>query len=258
MKINGVSGVSAGAGTMGMNQVSDPESREIQRQITDAQKKLQELSSNENMSMEEKMKKRQEIQKQISDLNMQLRQHQMELRRQAAEEAKEQKTQEDSVNDLTDGKRTAGAVGNAQQAAGLSKGSMQAMISADASMKQAKVQGNVARQMEGRAGVLEAEIKLDSGRGWSVDAKKQELAEVKEKAEAATSSQMSTLADAGKAVKEAGKAEQKEAKGKTEEEKEEEQKEQEKDEGLLAKSEGVEKSSEEAAKILYTPVDVRL
>lgn len=86
MTVNGIRGINAGAGVVGMNQASDPVSRDLQRQIDDAKKKLQELSSNENMSMEEKMKKRQEIQKQISDLNMQLRQHQMDMRRQAVEE----------------------------------------------------------------------------------------------------------------------------------------------------------------------------
>ena len=38
------------------------------------------------------------------------------------------------------------------------------MISADSSMKQAKVQGSMATQMEGRAGVLESEIKQDAGK----------------------------------------------------------------------------------------------
>ncbi len=37
---------------------------------------------------------------------------------------------------------------------------MQAMISADSSMKQAKVQGSMATQMEGKAGVLESEMKI--------------------------------------------------------------------------------------------------
>lgn len=86
MTVNGIRGVNAGAGAVGMGQTSDPVSRDLQRQIDDAKRKLQELSSKEDMSMEEKMKKRQEIQKQISDLNMQLRQHQMDMRRQAAEE----------------------------------------------------------------------------------------------------------------------------------------------------------------------------
>lgn len=81
MTVNGINGVNIQAGQMGLNQTTDPYSKSIQNQIANAQKQLQDLSSNEGMTLEEKMKKRQEIQQQISDLNMQLRQHQMEQRR---------------------------------------------------------------------------------------------------------------------------------------------------------------------------------
>ena len=81
MTINGINGVNTQIEQMGMNQATDSYSRNIQNQIENAQKQLQELSSNEDMSLEEKMKKRQEIQQQISDLNVQLRQHQTEQRR---------------------------------------------------------------------------------------------------------------------------------------------------------------------------------
>ena len=60
---------------------SDSYTKNIQRQIADAQQKLQDLSSNEELSLEDKMKKRQEIQQEITNLNQQLRQHQMEQRR---------------------------------------------------------------------------------------------------------------------------------------------------------------------------------
>ena len=82
MTINSVSGANAQIGQMGMSQTTDSYSKNIQNQIADAQKQLQELSSNKDMTQEEKMTKRQEIQQQISDLNMQLRQHQMEIRMQ--------------------------------------------------------------------------------------------------------------------------------------------------------------------------------
>lgn len=88
---------------------------------------------------------------------------------------------------------------------GLSQVSMQAIISAEASMKQAKVQGSVATQMKGRAGVLEAEIKQDAGQG-NTEKKEEELAELKEKAQSATAAQMSTLAEANKTMEEAAKA----------------------------------------------------
>ena len=79
MEINSINGINTQMRQMGMNQATDSYSRNIQNQIAGAQKQLQELSSNGDMTLEEKMKKRQEIQQQISDLNMQLRQHQMDL-----------------------------------------------------------------------------------------------------------------------------------------------------------------------------------
>ena len=50
---------------------SDSYTKSIQRQIADAQQKLQDLSSNEELSLEDKMKKRQEIQQEITNLNQQ-------------------------------------------------------------------------------------------------------------------------------------------------------------------------------------------
>lgn len=199
MTINGISGANTQAAQIGMNQAMDSYSKNIQNQIANAQKQLQELSSNEEMTLEEKMKKRQEIQQQISDLNMQLRQHQIEQR-------KEQQSKGASMDDMLGGNRTAAESGN--KGSGLSQASMQAMISADSSMKQAKVQGSVATQMQGRANVLKAEIK-QSG---STEAKEAELADLEQKAVNATASQMNTLAEANKAVSEAAAAERTEKK----------------------------------------------
>ncbi|MDE7201843.1 MAG: FlxA-like family protein [Lachnospiraceae bacterium] len=202
MTINGINGANTQMGQMGMNQATDSYSRNIQNQIANAQKQLQELSSNEDMTLEEKMKKRQEIQQQISDLNVQLRQHQMEQRRE------KQQAKGSSMDDMLGGTRS-GKTGN--EGNGLSQASMTAMVSAGSSIKQAKAQGSVATKMEGRAGVLESEIKLDKVRGNDTQKKEEELADVQQKAQAATSSQLSTLAEASKTMEEAAKAD-----GKTE------------------------------------------
>ena len=194
MKINGIGGSNAQMGQMGMNQATDSYSRNIQNQIANAQKQLQELSSNEEMTLEEKMKKRQEIQQQISDLNMQLRQHQMEQRKEKQQE------RASSKDNLPGGVKT--KVG--EKAAGLSQASMTAMLSADTSIKQARVQGGVATKLEGRANVLKAEVEQGGG---NVEAKKEEIAELEQKAENATVSQMNTLAEANKVMEEAAVAE---------------------------------------------------
>ena len=198
MRINGVNGTNTQTGTIGMAQANDSVGKNIQNQIANAQKKLQELSSNEELSLEDKMKKRQEIQQEINNLNQQLRQHQIEQR-------KEQQSKKSSMDDMVAGTKNT----SAKKGTGLSQASMQAMISADSSMKQAKVQGSMATQMEGKAGVLESEIKMDKGRGASTEKKEEELADLQAKAQAATAAQVSTLADANKKMEEAAKEDQK-------------------------------------------------
>ncbi len=196
MTINGINGENTQMGQMGMNRATDSYSRNIQNQITNAQKQLQELSSNEDMTLEEKMKKRQEIQQQISDLNMQLRQHRMEQRKE------KQQAKSSSMDDMLGGTKS-GKTGSGSS--GLSQASMTAMISADSAIKQAKVQGSVATKMEGRSGVLQSEIKMDQAIGGNTQKKEEELAEVEQKAQAAASSQFSTLADANRTMEEAAK-----------------------------------------------------
>lgn len=186
------------AGCSGMNMQTDAISKNIQKQIANAQKQLQELSSNEEMTPEEKMKKRQEIQQEITDLNQQLRQHQIEIR-------KEQQSKGTSMDDMLGRNQSEGRTKGGDKGTGLSQAGMQAMILADSSMKQAQVQGSVATRMEGRARVLKAEIKQDAGR--NTKAKEAELAEVEQKAINASAAQMDTFASTNQAVKEAAKAE---------------------------------------------------
>ena len=181
------------AGRINKPMEMDSFSKSINNQIANAQKQLQELSENKDMSMEEKMKRRQEIQQQITDLNNQLRQHQIEQRKEQQEKAAKSAEKKDSAK-------------KADKGTGLSQASMTAIISADAAMSQAQVQGSVATRMEGRAGVLEAEIKLDSANGGNVEAKQEELAKVQQKAVAVGASQTNTLASVSKDIEEAANA----------------------------------------------------
>ena len=178
------------AGRINKPMEMDSFSKSINNQIANAQKQLQELSENKDMSMEEKMKRRQEIQQQITDLNNQLRQHQIEQRKEQQEKAAKSAEKKDSAK-------------KGDKGTGLSQASMTAIISADAAMSQAQVQGSVATRMEGRAGVLEAEIKLDSANGGNVEAKQEELAKVQQKAVAVGASQTNTLASVSKDIEEA-------------------------------------------------------
>lgn len=83
--INGNTGAGAGAAGVG-HPGTDAYSKNLQRQIADAQKELQALAGNQDVDPDAKAKKRQEIQKRISDLNAQLRRHQAEERRRAQQE----------------------------------------------------------------------------------------------------------------------------------------------------------------------------
>ena len=234
MRINGFSGTNTQTGTMGMRQGNDSVSKNIQNQIANAQQKLQDLSSNEEMSLEDKMKKRQEIQQEINNLNQQLRQHQIEQR-------KEQQSKKTSMDDMVAGTKNT----SAKKGTGLSQAGMRAMISADSSMKQAKVQGSMATQMEGRAGVLESEIKQDAGKG-NTEKKEEELADLQAKAQSATAAQMSSLSDANKSMEEAAKADNRtdasdnaDVKTETEE--------------TITNP-----ASESGQSVVYTPIDIRL
>ena len=228
-------------GAAGGIQGNDPESKNLQKQIAEKQKQLQELSSNEDLTMEQKMKKRQEIQKEITDLNNQLRQHQIQQRK---EKMQEKDTAMDDM--LGENKKTEQTEGS-QQNSGLSKNSMKAMITADTARDQAQVKGSVASDLEGRAGVLESEIKLDASRGQNVEKKQEELSEVEKKAQDVTASQISSLAEAGEAIKEAGK----ESDGTEESAGEEEKDKTEKNHSPSA-------LQEEVLPEQYVPIDVRL
>lgn len=253
MKVNSsANGVSMQAGQMGLHQEDDMISKNLKKQIDNLQKELQELSANTQMGGEEKMKKRQEIQKQISDLNVQLRQHQIELRK----EKQQEKASSDDIFESAymEGKAKASDKGN-----GMTQASMEAMISADVSMKQAAKQGSVATKMEGRARVLEVEISLDSARGGNVDAKKEELENAKQRAADASAAQISTLGKANKAMKEAADSENntKETEGIEGKEKDEDAKEAENSK-IGENTENTNEENDKALKAGLVSVDVRI
>lgn len=252
MNVNGINSSAmqpnpVGSGSGGQ---MDPVSKDLQKQIEKLQQDLKEISANQDMPADAKMKKRQEIQKQISELQIQLRQHQMEVKK----EERQKKKDESSFDDLMGTKPQEKQSGS--QNTGMSVGGMEAMISADVSVKQANVHGSTAKKMEGRANVLEVEIKLDSGRNGSsnVGLKEAELAKTKEAAEKATASQMDSLAQASETLQKASKDDNVNEK-KDEEEKKTPDTEEEKEEGVSVTPDG--EASEETG-IAYHPVDVRL
>lgn len=194
------------AGGAGAGAQTDPASKNLQQQIDRLQQELKEISANQEMPVETKMKKRQDLQKQISELQIQLRQRQIDAKR----EEREKKKAANSFDDMLGTKDRNGT--NTAQNVGLSADSMTAMIAADKSVKQASAQGNVAAKMEGKAHVLEQEIKIDNARGGDTSNKQAELADLEAKTEAAEASQLSILAEASETLQDAAKDEKSDSK----------------------------------------------
>ena len=170
MIINGISGQSYGSKPFIMDMGSDSTGKNLQSQIANAQKQMQELASNKEMSPEDKMNKRKEIQEQINELQNQLRQHLIEQRKENLQRSTS------SMEDMLGGSRQ-----NSQVSAGgtgMSSGNMQAILSADSAMTQVKAQGSARAQVKGEAKVLKAEIKQDGARGANVEKKQEQLAEI--------------------------------------------------------------------------------
>ena len=258
MNISGIGGAGMQPNTTGMGADGqmDPVSKDLQKQIEKLKNDLKEISANQEMPTETKMKKRQEIQKQISELEVQLRQHQIEAKREERQKKKEESSFDDLMETKPQKKQSNG------QNVGMSAGSMEAMISAGQSVKQANTNGSIATKMEGRANVVEVEMQLDGGRGGSsnVDLKEGELSKLREAAEKATSSQMESLAEASETLQSAAKDEKadqekvkdKKTSGTTESEEEENTS------SATTNGETSEASEAEESDFAYHPVDVRL
>ncbi|MCI9428120.1 MAG: hypothetical protein HFI81_10290 [Eubacterium sp.] len=234
MKIGGVNQGTPKIGLSNSGQ-EDAYSKHIKTQIAQIQKEMQQLSSNEELSAEEKQKKRQEYQQKITELNNQLRQHEIDKRRekqqeQAAAKGEEQAKERPETNE------------------GISKAGIKSMISADSSMKQAKSQGTVVTKLKGEARVTAREIKTDLERGGNVGAKQELLANVNQSVEKAEGWQFKELRKANHAVLQAAKSEIEQAKKENKEEKtkEEKQKEEEKENENNLHLDG------------YIPVDIKL
>ncbi|MCR5768499.1 MAG: hypothetical protein K6G45_08425 [Lachnospiraceae bacterium] len=89
--------------------------------------------------------------------------------------------------------------------AGMQNMPMHSLVSASSSIDRIKVQGAVKSQMDGKAGVLRAEIKIDAEHG-NVEKKMEELADIEAKAEEVGNMQMDAISDVNKALRESTKS----------------------------------------------------
>lgn len=183
------------------NAVPDTVSKEIQGRIMDAQKRRQDLSSDTNMTAQEKESKRQKIQQEISDLKRELRQRQAEEKKKQQEERKAEQVKEEQKKHAyrenikeqqtskqaqeADGRQREEAAGpdssrqadaNTAEAEGQEAltGVMHNSMSKDAAFEQMQIVRNTAAQAEGTVRIREAEINQDAARGVDVEARRQE------------------------------------------------------------------------------------
>ncbi len=208
--VKSVQGTGFQVGQSGIYQGGDPVSKQIQRQIADAKKQLTDIASNKEMGMEEKAKKRQELQKLIGDLNNQLRQHQIEQRRAAVNQEGNKEKKDSSLEEMLGKSKKNRDKKEGDKKQGFSEARMEAIISADSSMKMAKVQGDVSEKMENKVAGLESEIKLDDGRGEGTERKREEADRLEKRAYQAADFQFSTLEEANNKMQEADKKEKEE------------------------------------------------
>lgn len=208
MKINGPEKMEIQQVNNTMNQAAaDPETKNYQNQIASAQSQLQKLSSDNNISQEEKAEKRKEIQKQIMELNNMLREHKMEMRREkqqkAAEASKERQKQEEQQQqvNVADVKEELEL-----QPEKMSSNHMKAMVSADASLERARVQDSVAGGLERRISVLEGEIRQSAETGGYVEGKKEEIESLENKVVKISGSKMGTLGSAVQEIRQVSQA----------------------------------------------------
>ena len=170
--------------TNGANQ--DSHLKAIQKQIEKVQQQLQDLSNNKEMSPKEKMNKRKELQEKLQDLTRQMFQIKMEIRQEKQEKSAAKAKSQDLAQENT-GKKESSTIQTATTLHGI--------ISADTSMRQMETGRSVKANMEGKAGVLESEIKMDKGRGCSTEKKEAELTALNTRIDTASADMMTQISD---------------------------------------------------------------
>lgn len=227
MEINNVKameGTSGGQNTKA--QPVDSISKNIQNEISDVQRKRQELSSKEDIPVEEKQKKRREMQQEISRLNTQLRQRQAEMRREKQKEllSEEMKTDPDKTKEEEAKKvetKEAGQTGKdgreireeekkgteeENKAIGISGTGMQETVAADLAMRQLRSRQSVISGMENDIAILQGEIRQDEARGANVEQKQAALKKQEEKVQKASAPRFSVLDNTYKVIVDATRA----------------------------------------------------
>ena len=169
--------------TFSENSVTDIETKNLMNQLTNKQQNLKRLSSDSEMSAEEKAKERQEIQKQIAELNRKLRMLRMEKKEEAKELKKEeeQKTvlkeeNEKEVSKIEEDKSSSiEKLEEQQEKESVSPQSVQKILEVGTAIQKERIQQSVEQDAKAVQDILESEIKMDKLYGTDTSAKKEKL-----------------------------------------------------------------------------------
>jgi len=171
---------------------TDSETKSIQNEITSQSQRLNRLSSDSEMSAEEKAKKRQEIQKEIAELNRKLRMLRMQqkeddkkaqeeqeaktsvIKEQIAETSKEETENKSSENGLKDSEKE-DALEQLEKTS-IPPQNIKKLLEAGTLLQKERIQQSVSHKETSAENILEAEIKSDKLYGTDTSAKEEKLA----------------------------------------------------------------------------------
>lgn len=188
MSIGGVSASkNVSAERIAKQEPVDAISKSIENEISDIQRQRQQVSK-QDLSVDEKMKKRQELQQEISRLNNQLRQRQAEARRKQNKEETENELDAENVK-IDDDKKTQIDASQKDEAkeketerksvemqdSKTEKVKEHTVVSAETAISQSRLQNMVTSGIRNDIKILQGEIRQDKARGENVDDKKEQL-----------------------------------------------------------------------------------
>lgn len=187
MNITGIKTDSSSAQKVTKAQGEDSVIKSLQSQIAGLQKQLQQLSKDESGDAQALADKRREIQQQIADLNAQIRQRQAEIRQERQTKETPQ-PKEDNAN-------------QPKKQDGFSLSNAESLLAASNTLEQSKAVGGVIAKSEGRASILESEIKTDKSRGADTTYKEKELSKVNKGIDNAKETQAKLMAESSEGIK---------------------------------------------------------
>ncbi len=204
MNITGVKSGQAAPQKLTREQSGDFVIKNLQSQISELQKQLQQLSKDDSSDKQALADKRKEIQQQIADLNAQIRQRQAEIRKEKQQPKETSEPKSDTPK-------------QAKNQEGFSLSESSNLLAASNTLQQSKAVGGVIARSEGRANILKSEIATDKSRGADTTYKEKELSKVNKGIQNAKETQAKLTADSQKGLKSESKEEEKKAEDKQDE-----------------------------------------